>query len=197
MPWIAGVLTTSVVFAALGFFAGRVNAPAPTPVGGTPNAPFAGTRPGGSPPDLSTMTPREQADRLFDRLMQEHTAGNTDQVTFFSPMALQAYEMIGALDADARYHVGLIHSLARGGGEAALAQADSLDREIPGHLFTFMLRAGVFQVTGEAEAVQRNYEGFLENHDRELAAGRPEYDIHSPAVAAFLGEARTATGGSD
>ena len=188
-PWIVGVLAASVVFAALGFFAGRVNTP---PVGGVATQT-------GAPPsapetiDLSTMTPREQADRLFDRTMREHEAGKIDQVAFFAPMAIQTYEMLGPLDSDARYHVGLINAIT-GETEAALAQADSLEMETAGHLFAPMLRSGVYQALGQNAEAQRSYATFLENYETEMARGRPEYQMHSLAVSNFLEEARNATG---
>jgi hypothetical protein len=188
-PWIAGVLAASVIFSALGFFAGRVNAPQPAGAA-TPNAP-GGTASGTT--DLSTMTPREQADRLFDRVMREHEAGNIDQVTFFAPMTLQAYDILGPLDNDARYHVGLINAIT-GETAAALAQADSLEMETAGHLFAPMLRSGVYQALGQDADVQRSYARFLESYTTEMARGRPEYDMHSLSVSTFLEEARGATG---
>ena len=138
------------------------------------------------------MTPREQADRLFDRVMREHEAGNADQVTFFAPMTLQAYEILGPLDNDARYHVGLINAIS-GEPQAALAQADSLEIETAGHLFAPMLRSGVYQALGQDADVQRSYATFLENYETEMARGRPEYDMHSTSLSTFLTEARSTT----
>lgn len=189
-PWIVGVLTASVLFAALGFFAGRVNAPQAGGVA-TQNGVPTGTP---ANIDLSTMTPREQADRLFDRTMREHEGGNADRVAFFAPMALQTYEMLGPLDNDARYHIGLINAIT-GEIEAALAQADSLEIETAGHLFAPMLRTGVYQALGQNADVQRSYVVFLENYETEMARGRPEYQMHSLAVSNFLAEARNATDG--
>ncbi|MEE8134667.1 MAG: hypothetical protein V3T56_06395 [Gemmatimonadales bacterium] len=185
------MLAASVLFAALGFFAGRMNAPQPGGLATQTSSPM------GTPAaiDLSTMTPREQADRLFDRTMREHEAGNADQVAFFAPMALQTYEMLGPLDNDARYHVGLINAII-GETEAALAQADSLEIETAGHLFAPMLRTGVYQALGQnAEGVQRSYAAFLEKYETEMARGRPEYQTHSSAVSNFLEEARNAMDG--
>jgi len=60
--------------------------------------------------DLTQMSPKEQADRLFDRVMRESEAGQADSVKMFAPMAVQAHEMLGsAIDADGRLHLGLIH----------------------------------------------------------------------------------------
>ncbi|HET6702379.1 MAG TPA: zinc ribbon domain-containing protein, partial [Gemmatimonadaceae bacterium] len=49
--------------------------------------------------DLSTMTPRERADRLFNRVMSYHERGVTDRVAFFADMGIRAYEMLPSLDA--------------------------------------------------------------------------------------------------
>src|SRR5688572_30100231 len=38
-------------------------------------------------PDISQLTPRERADRLFDRVMRLHERGRTDSVQFFAQMA--------------------------------------------------------------------------------------------------------------
>lgn len=116
-----------------------------------------------------------------------------DQVTFFAPMAIDAYEMIGPLDSDARYHVGLIHAIT-GSTDAALAQADSLEQEVAGHLFAYMLRSDVFQVLGQSDDLTAQYRAFLENYDGEIAVGRPEYQMHTTALDTFLEEARGAVG---
>ena len=41
-------------------------------------------------PDLSTMTPRERADRLFNRVMSYHERGMSDSVAFFADMGISA-----------------------------------------------------------------------------------------------------------
>src|SRR6266853_2109187 len=93
-----------------------------------------------APPDISQMSPEERATRLYNRVMSFHAAGKIDSAEFFLPMALQAYAMLPTLDIDARYHVGVLE-LAGGNAAAALAQADSIRRLAPTHLFGFMLRA--------------------------------------------------------
>src|SRR5687767_9502218 len=50
--------------------------------------------------DLASMTPRERADRLFNRVMQGISGGDTTQVGFFAGMAIQAYGMVPERDAD-------------------------------------------------------------------------------------------------
>src|SRR3989441_712196 len=93
-----------------------------------------------SPPDISQMSPEERATRLYNRVMLLHTQGKADSAEFFLPMALQAYAMLPALDVDARYHIGVL-DLTSGDAAGALAQADTIRRAVPTHLFGFMLRA--------------------------------------------------------
>src|SRR5881296_964101 len=76
-------------------------------------------------PDISQMSPEERATRLFNRVMTLAEAGKQDSVQFFLPMALASYSQLPTLDADAHYHVGLLH-LAGGDVGAALAQADTI-----------------------------------------------------------------------
>src|SRR5437773_191904 len=80
-------------------------------------------------PDISQMSPDERANRLFNRVMILAEAGRNDSVRFFLPMALGAYSQLPTLDADARYHMGLLQ-LAGGDPSAALAQADTIQRAI-------------------------------------------------------------------
>jgi len=86
------------------------------------------------------MSPKERANRLFDRVMTLAEAGKQDSVQFFLPMALGAYGQLPTLDADAHYDVGLLQ-LAGGDPVAALAEADTIQRAVPNHLFIYVLRA--------------------------------------------------------
>src|SRR5205085_8493239 len=49
----------------------------------------------GRAPDISQMSPQEQADRLFDRVMRYTSEGKNDSAAFFAPMAMGAIEAIG------------------------------------------------------------------------------------------------------
>ncbi len=146
------------------------------------------------PPDISQMTPEERANRLFNRVMILAEAGKTDSVRFFLPMALGAYGQLPQLDADARYHVGLLQ-LAGGDVEAALAQADTIQRSIPTHLFIYVLRAHAYQQRGSTQLERRAYADFLRNEPAETARNRPEYNDHSDALKSFKTEASRVTGG--
>ncbi len=185
--WILAALVGVVLVAVIAYQAGRSSPPqAGTGVAGAPPGGAAGM------PDLASMSPREQADRLFNRVMSAHEEGDQSSVDMFKPMALQAYAMIGTLDPDAHYHVGLMQVVS-GDLDAALARADSIEALVPGHLFSFMLRHSAARMANDDAAAQESYTGFLANYDREIAAGRQGYLDHQRAVEAFHQQALEAT----
>jgi zinc ribbon protein len=163
---------------------------------GASQAPFAGAAesPGTGPPDISQMSPEERATRLYNRVMQLHSRGRADSAEFFLPMALQAYGMLPTLDADARYHIGVLE-LTGGNARAALAQADTIRQAIPGHLFGFMLRARALELERDAAGARQAYRDFLKNEAAERARQRPEYGEHAQNLDAFHEQATAATGG--
>lgn len=143
--------------------------------------------------DISNMTPRERADRLFNRVMAASEQGDSGQVAFFGNMALQAYDLLGGYDADARYHVGMMH-LALRNVAAARAQADSITRTAKGHLLASHLRAEVARRANDAGARNRAWRELLANYDTEMASGKPEYGDHRTALENAREEARKAVG---
>ena len=184
--WVVGAAAVVILIVVL---VSRVSGPA---------APATGAAPpgmGGAAPaiDLSSMTPREQADRLFDRVMQASSQGDSSQVSFFTPMALQTYGTLDGLDADARYHVGLLE-IEAANFPAALAQADTLQQLSPGHLFVMLVRGEAARRSGDAAALRRAYRSFLDTADQEEATGKQEYAAHQRALDAFRDAARAALG---
>jgi hypothetical protein len=147
-----------------------------------------------SPPDISQMSPEERATRLYNRVMMLHTRGQADSAEFFLPMALQAYAMLPALDVDARYHIGVL-DLTGGNAPAALAQADTIRRTVPTHLFGFMLRARGLELERDTAAARRAYRDFLKHEAAERARQRPEYGEHAENLDAFHEQATAATAG--
>ena len=139
-------------------------------------------------PDISQMSPEERANRLFNRIMMLAEAGKDDSVRFFLPMALGAYSQLPALDVDARYHIGLIQ-LAGGETAGALAQADTIKRAVPTHLFAYVLQAHAYQQQGNRQGERRAYAEFLRHQAAEMARNRPEYNDHRDALTAFRDEA--------
>src|SRR6266581_2620819 len=144
-----------------------------------------------TPPDISQMSPEERATRLYNRVMLLHTQGKADSAEFFLPMALQAYAMLPALDADARYHIGVL-DLTSGDAAGALAQADTIRRAVPTHLFGFMLRARALDLRRDAAGARRAYADFLKNEAAERTRQRPEYGEHAENLDAFHQQATAA-----
>ena len=186
LPWaIAGaaVVVSVLVLAIGGGSAG------PSDPGSTPTAPS----PLGAP-DISSMSPREQADGLFEVVMVALERGDTAQVGFHAPMALGAYRNLGSLDADAQYHVGLLRG-ALGDNEGMLAMADSLQAVVPGHLLATTLRKAAAEARGDSAGVLSAYRQFLMDYGDEASVSRQEYLLHRRSIDAFLAEANRATAG--
>ena len=202
LPWgIAGLaLGALVTVVALRVLPGSAGAGSPlpegaVPVSGTPDGGGGGGGGGrGAAIDISQMSPEERATRLYNRVMLLHSQGKVDSAEFFLPMALQAYAMLPALDVDARYHIGVLN-LTGGNAAAALAQADTIRRTIPTHLFAFMLESRVLELKRDTIGARRAYRNFLKNEAAERARGRPEYSEHVENLTAFHEQAMQATAG--
>ncbi|MEZ5931799.1 MAG: hypothetical protein R3F54_07610 [Alphaproteobacteria bacterium] len=153
-------------------------------------APFvAAGQAASQPPDLSTMTPREAADRLFNRVMMANEQGNGDEAMRFAPMAIQAYDLLGTLDLDALYHVGRLQETI-GDLEAAEAVIGDMRKTAPDHLLAILLEHDVAVQRGDEARAGEAAAAFLDAYDRELAQGRGEYGDHSASLEMFLAEAR-------
>jgi len=107
-------------------------------------------------------------------------------------MALQAYGALSAedRDIDIRYHAA---TLMMGAGDlrGAAALTDSIGREVPGHLFVTMLRAGIAEGRNDLPTAQRAYRKFLADFSAQIATGRREYVDHRPLLDAFKERAET------
>ena len=161
--------------------------PAP-PTGVTP------TSNAGTPPDLSSMTPRERATRLFDRIASAADRGDTSEVSFFAPMALQAYAALNADDNDLLYDTGIILALS-GDTENASARADSLLARVPGHLLGLVIQATVAEVTGDEAGLTDARRDFLESYEAEIGVARTEYEAHRTTIEEFRSAAENAARG--
>ena len=102
-------------------------------------------------PDISAMSPEERASRLFNRVMLYSEQGKLDSARFFAPMAIQAYEMIGPVDAHARYDIGTI-SAAAGDAVRARAEADTILAARPNHLLGLVLAIRAADMAKDAPA---------------------------------------------
>jgi len=187
LPWgIAGLAVGGLIgVLAMRGSGGTAESAAP----GTSAAPFAGSVSAGSAaPDISQMSPEERAQRLFDRVMRLDEAGKADSVQFFLPMALGAYQQLPALSLDAHFDVGLL-KLAGGDAGGALAEADTIRREVPTHLFADILRARALEAQSNTRGARDAYQHFLANETSERARRRPEYADRSALLDAFHGAA--------
>ena len=187
LPWYigAGVLLLMIGLLLVPMITGReppdASASAPLPPNGS-----------GTPPPL-TGTPREQADRLFNRIMTEQDEGDTAQARFFAPMGIQAYEMAEPLDADGLYHLSLIHSVA-GNYAAARAVAERILTQAPNHLLGLAAAAEAAERAGDTAAARAFYERFINAYDSESARAVAEYRDHERILPQHLAAARRITG---
>jgi hypothetical protein len=194
LPWVIAAIAFLVP---VGFFAGRYfslrepqGAPTAPALGmedpGAP--PFAGEGPARAP-DISALSPRERADRLFDRVVRLAEEGKSDSAQFFAPMALAAYQMVEPVDADVRYDMGRIGEIT-GVPSLARAQADTILRREPTHLLGLILAARAAREAGD-EAGAGGFEArFLAVRDAELRKNLVEYRRHESDIAAATAEAQ-------
>jgi len=136
------------------------------------------------------MTPRQAADRLFNRIMTASENGDTAEALRFAPMAIQAYTNLGTLDNDARYHMALIQ-LTVGDTAKARVQIDSLRKSVPGHLLATILEYDIAERGGNKGAAARASKKFLAVYDAEIVTGRTEYQDHHGTIDRFRQAALT------
>src|SRR5436190_20474869 len=83
LPWFLAGCGVLAVHAAVIILAVRARAPIGAPVQASAEFQAAPGSPGtGAPPDISNMTPRQAADRLYERIMRASEANDTAQVQF-------------------------------------------------------------------------------------------------------------------
>jgi hypothetical protein len=147
------------------------------------------SQPAGRAPDISSLSPKERADRLYDRVMRLSSEGKTDSVQFFAPMALSVYQNLGPLDADLRYDFGRVAEVA-GAQEIARAQADSILAADSTHLLGLVLAVRAAQLRGDSAAVRTFAQRLLAAEPSESAKRLPEYERHQGDILEALAEAR-------
>lgn len=172
--------------------------PTPTDQPVTGDAPFANGAGSGSDvvhaPDISTMSPGERADRLFDRVMRLKEQGKQDSVEFFAPMVMSAYQMMGPLNADQHYDLGRIGEVT-GVTDLARAEADTILRANPTHLLGLALAAHAAAAAKQAPTARGYYKRLLAAAPGETAKGLPEYTRHRNDIDAAIAEGRKVAGG--
>jgi zinc-ribbon domain len=138
--------------------------------------------------DISSMTPQERADRLFNRIMRYAEQGKTDSVQFFAPMAIQAFEMLGTFTPDQRYDLGRIAEVA-GDPVIAAAQADTILKASPTHLLGLTLAASAALMQKDNTKANDYLRRLAAAAPAERAKRLPEYDVHANDIDAALAQA--------
>jgi hypothetical protein len=189
LPWYiaGGVLLLLTIILLVPMLTDNPGTAQPVPIGSA-----GGVTPGAPPP--LTGTPREQADRLFTRIMTAAEQGDSVEARRFTPMAIGAYGMAAPLDADGLYHLAVVHLVAgnhaeaRSTAEQILAGADS-------HLLGLAVAGEAAVAAGDSAAAREYYGRLLQAYDTELARGLPEYDAHSRSLPEFRATAEQIAGG--
>ncbi len=202
LPWIVAALAFLALFA---MAAGRgFNARRGSAIDGSQNAlPQAGLddramspdeqTAGIRAPDISSLSPQERADRLYNRVMLLASQGKTDSVQFFAPMALTAYQMLSPMNADQRYDMGRIGEVA-GALPLAKAQADTILRENPNHLLGLILEARLATLAGDTVQLHSYERRLIAAEKAEARKKREEYLRHEDDIANALQQARKSLG---
>jgi hypothetical protein len=161
-------------------------------------SPFAGA--GGAPAgqravtDISNMSPREAAIRLFNRVMTAAEQNNDGEVTMFLPMAIQAYQLIDTLDPVTHYHLSRLQLMATFSQDAlGTAQAGL---ELNGDHLLNLYAAGDAALTLGDTAMAREYFGkILQVWDAQMASGNVDYQAHAGQMDAIRQYAEANAGG--
>ncbi len=139
--------------------------------------------------DISSLSPGERADRLFNRVMRLNTEGKADSAAFFGPMAQGAIEALVPLDLHRRYDLGLIQ-LVTGDQRSASAQADTILKSRPTHLLGLSLAARAADARGDAVAATGLRQRLLAAEATERTTALTEYTDHDSDLRTALELAR-------
>jgi hypothetical protein len=140
-------------------------------------------------PDISSLSPQERADRLYNRVMTLASEGKVDSVQFFAPMAIQSYLLLSPLSADQRYDLGRIGEVV-GALPMAKAQADSILLGNPNHLLGLILEARLAVIAGDSVQLHLYERRLVAAEKSELAKKREEYLRHQDDITNALQQAR-------
>ena len=169
--WMAGALMVGLVLV--------IAYPVYGPGGGTPPPQVAvGPAPGAAGIDLSSMTPREAADRLFNRVMTAVAADDSTEVVTFLPMAIRSFELAEPLDTDGKFHLVLLHLTGQFNTEA-LEGAEEILSEQPNHLLGLAMAGDASLALGDSAGARGYYGRWLDAYETETAKDLLEYRDHS------------------
>lgn len=177
--WIAGAAMFALIVA-IGVSMVRPGPP-PTP-GTTGPAAATGAPAGAAAVDLNSMTPREAADRLFNRVMSSVAEGDSAGAQAFVPMAIGAYERAQPLDLDGLFHLSLLQRTALD-LEGALASAEAILAENPDHVLGLTAAAAAAEELGREDRAAELYEHLLTVYEAESQRGLQEYLDHAQIMS--------------
>ena len=176
-PWyVAGAgLIALIVILLVPIIRGEQNVTPSRPVApmesGAPSADVGGM------PELSGNM-RENADRLFNRVMQARETGDTARAKFFVPMAVQAYQSSGDLDADGWYHLSVLQTF--GGNPAGGRQsAEQVLKTSPTHILALSAAATAAIAQKDDAAARQYYQKLASSIATERTKPLPEYQDHA------------------
>jgi hypothetical protein len=161
-----------------------------SPVASAP--PAAGAAMGPGAVDIGAMSPQEQADRLFNRVMQYSSSGKDDSAKFFAPMAISAIEALAPLSLHQHYDLGLV-GLAAGDAGFAAAQSDTILKSQPTHLLGLVLGARAAEARGATAARAAFEKRLVAAEPAERARNLPEYQDHDADIRLALKSAKGRT----
>ena len=190
--WIAGAAMLALI-AALGIQMMQRGGPSIPPAGPVTGQSGGGAMTG-SPPDLSTMTPVEAANRLFNRVMAAVTAGDSTEAQQFMPMAIGAYERARPLDNDGLFHLSMLQRTAMQ-LEAALETAEEILEDNSDHLLGLSAAAKAAAELGRGDIAAAYYERVLEVYESQIEQDIAEYMDHTPITDNLRTEAEAFLGG--
>jgi len=188
VPWaVAGMLALALVLVlVLRSGGGREITLSPPPAS-------SGSGPGGnvttlgptSAVDLDSMTPRQAATALFNRVMRNLEAGNQAEASQFLPMAIASYDLIPALSLDDRFHLSLLYAAAQDGA-AALAAAESGLAARPSHILLLGAAARGALMIEDVATARAHYQTLVDVYDEEIQADLDEYGTQAGGHANLL-----------
>ena len=188
LPWGVSFVALLVLVAnAAGknFGGARVSIAANDPIG---SAPTLGAPPA-APPNITTMSPRERASRLYIRMANYAETGRTDSIQFFAPMAMASHEMLTNPTVDERFHYGRIAEMT-GNADVARAQADTILAARPTSLLGLVLAASAARLAGDETAARTSDRALLASLSAERATRQVDYDQHRLEIDRAVANAR-------
>ena len=196
LPWAVALVALCALIALVGGqrFAAARGGGLDAPQNALPQAGLDFPAPGGQQgmraPDISSMSPQERANRLYNRIMALHEQGKTDSVQFLAlNMFIPQLRSMEPLDAHLRYDLGRVGEVA-GTVDVATAQADTILRTQPNHLLGLILASRAARMRGDEAAARQFDRRALAAEPAERAKQLEEYLAHADDIESALVEAR-------